>query len=105
MSLKDKMRAQATQLAKMAQDAGKAGQSKLEDVQARRKFDATLREFGAAVYADRTGPSTDATRAEVERLFGELTTMEAELDAAPDDDASPEDASHDDGSPEGGFKL
>lgn len=89
MSLKDKMKAQATQIAKMAQEAGKTGQAKLEDVQARRKFDGTLREYGAAVYADRKGPSTDATRKEIERLFGDLTTMEAELDSTSSDvDAS-----------------
>lgn len=78
MALIDKMKAQASQLAQKAQEAGKAGQAKLGDVLTQRKFDGLLHDFGAAVYADRKGPSSDETKAEVERLFNALTAMEAE---------------------------
>lgn len=97
MALIDKVKAQANQLAQKAQEAGKAGQAKLSDVLTQRKFDGLLHDFGAAVYADRKGPSTDATKAEVERLMGELTAMEAEngpLHAS--------DGDHGDEHPEGG---
>jgi hypothetical protein len=110
MALMDKMKAQAQQLAQKAQEAGKAGQSKLEDVQAKRKWDATLRDLGAAVYAQKTGTATDGD-ADVERIMKELNELEAQSAADAAADATPA-AAPDSGTtpdtettPEGGFKL
>jgi len=105
MALMDKMKAQAQQLAQKAQEAGKAGQSKIEDVQAKRKWD------GAAVYAQKSGSATADTDADVERIVKELTDLEAQngpIDAnASDASSAPESsvAPDTETTPEGGFKL
>ncbi len=78
MPLFDKVKAQATQLAQKAQEAGKAGQTKLEDAQARRRADAMLRELGAAIYVERSGRGSDDTATEITRLVAELSDFEAE---------------------------
>jgi hypothetical protein len=106
MALMDKMKAQAQQLAQKAQEAGKAGQSKLEDVQAKRKWDGLLRDLGAAVYAQKTGTSTDDT--EVDRILKELTDLEAQNGPIDDSEPSTTDsgaAPDTETTPEGGFKL
>ena len=53
MGLLDKAKEQATKLADKAQDAGKAGQEKLKDVQAKRQGESLLRDLGASVWAGR----------------------------------------------------
>jgi hypothetical protein len=53
MGLLDKAKDQASKLADKAQEAGKAGQEKLKDVQAKRQADGLLRDLGAAVWAGR----------------------------------------------------
>jgi hypothetical protein len=106
MALMDKMKAQAQQLAQKAQEAGKAGQSKIEDVQAKRKWDGLLRDLGAAVYARRTGTATDD--AEIDRVMKELTDLEAQNGPMNDvDTPAPESGTAPDTetTPEGGFKL
>lgn len=80
MSLLDKVKSQATELAQKAQDAGKAGQTKLEQVQAKRKIDALYRDLGAAVYAQRSG-AVDADPAAADRLVEEIKAVEKELAA------------------------
>jgi hypothetical protein len=111
MALMDKMKAQAQQLAQKAQEAGKAGQSKIEDVQAKRKWDGLLRDLGAAVYAQKSGSATADTDADVERIVKELTDLEAQngpIDAnASDASSAPESsvAPDTETTPEGGFKL
>lgn len=77
MGLMDKVKAQATQAVEMAQEAGKKGQAKLGEVQAKRKVDALFRDLGAAVYAERTGRSPDRS-ADVERLIDQVSALEAE---------------------------
>jgi hypothetical protein len=110
MALMDKMKAQAQQLAQKAQEAGKAGQSKLEDVQAKRKWDGLLRDLGAAVYAQKSGTATDGS-AEVDRILKELTDLEAEngpindSSGAADADAKADAPADTETTPEGGFKL
>ncbi len=78
MPLFDKVKAQASQLAQKAQEAGKVGQAKMEDASARRRADGLLRELGVAAYAERSGGPTDDTRREIERLVGELSAYESE---------------------------
>jgi hypothetical protein len=110
MALFDKVKEQASQVAKKAQEAGKAGQAKIEDAQAKRKFDGMLRDLGAAVYAEKTGEVSDNS-AEIDRIVGELKAAEAERDA---DDASAGDtgattakdeSAGETETPEGGFTL
>ena len=109
MPIFDKVKAQATQLAQKAQEAGKAGQSKLEDVQARRRADGLLRDLGAATYAERSGRATEDTKAQIERLMGELSAYEAEhgsLSASGTGEPAEKGASSEsEPAPEGGFTL
>ncbi|HAM01549.1 MAG TPA: hypothetical protein DCQ30_04890 [Acidimicrobiaceae bacterium] len=55
MGLMDKVKAQATQIADKAQQAGQVGQAKIAEVQAKRKADALLEELGGIVYSERVG--------------------------------------------------
>lgn len=54
MALLDKVKSQAQDVARRAQEAGKAGQAKLDEFQAKRQLDALYRDLGEAVYAERT---------------------------------------------------
>lgn len=81
MGFLDKAKQQATQLAQKAQEGVKTGQAKLDQVQAKKKEDALLRDLGAVVFADKTGRATGDTAAEIERLVGELRSHEAEAGA------------------------
>ena len=57
MGFLDKAKQQATQLAQKAQEGVKTGQAKLDQVQAKKKEDALLRDLGAVVLRgeDRAG--------------------------------------------------
>jgi hypothetical protein len=77
MPFLDKMKAQATQVAAKAQEAGKAGQARLEQVQAKREGDALLRRLGVAVYAQRTGTAGPETE-DVDELVAAISAHEAE---------------------------
>jgi hypothetical protein len=72
VALFDKVKSQAQDVAKRAQEAGKAGQAKLDEIQAKRALDALYRDFGAAVYAERT-KSPDAVPGAVDRLADAIT--------------------------------
>ncbi len=88
MALFDKVKTQAAGLAQKAQEAGKAGQAKLDEVQARRKNDANLRELGAAYFATRQGRADGDTAATIERLIGEIAAYEADGgSSSPSDEA------------------
>ncbi|MGC2485854.1 MAG: hypothetical protein WA359_06400 [Acidimicrobiales bacterium] len=107
MALFDKVKEQASQVAKKAQEAGKAGQAKIEDAQAKRKFDGMLRDLGAAVYAEKTGEVSDNS-AEIDRIVGELKAADAEREAdaasaGGTDTTTAKDDPTD--TPEGGFTL
>ena len=78
MPLFDKVKAQATQLAQKAQEAGKVGQAKIEEAQARRRADGLLRSLGAACYAERTGRGSSEVTAKIDELISSLKTHEAE---------------------------
>ncbi len=78
MGLVDKVKAQASVLAERAQEAGKAGQAKLEALQAKRKADALLAELGKIVYeahGGRGAPGDDARRSDI---IEQLAQYEAE---------------------------
>ncbi|HTW99505.1 MAG TPA: hypothetical protein VMD59_12040 [Acidimicrobiales bacterium] len=97
MGLMDRMKAQATQLAKGAQEAGKVGQAKLEALQAKRKAEGLLTELGRITYEAQKGtgsPGDDAKRADI---IGQLNQYEAEygpIGAEHDHDAPAASADH-----------
>ena len=78
MGLMDKVKAQAEIGLAKASEATKAGQEKLDQVNAKHKADGLLHDLGAAVYAEHVGRGTEATTADIERLVGELQAYEAE---------------------------
>jgi len=75
MSWKDKIRAQAAELAEKAQAGVAQGQAKVNEIQAKRRADALLRDLGAAVYADHRGADRTPER---QRLLTELDAHAAE---------------------------
>ena len=79
MGLMDKVKAQATQLADKAQQAGQAGQAKLVEVQAKRKGDALLLELGGITYTQRVGrAAAPGGEARATELVGLIQAHEAE---------------------------
>ncbi|HEX3567531.1 MAG TPA: hypothetical protein VHU17_19370 [Acidimicrobiales bacterium] len=78
MAFMDKVKAQAEVGLAKASEAGKAGQAKLEEVQAKRRADGLLHDLGAFVYAEQVGRGTPATASEQTRLIEELKQYEAE---------------------------
>ena len=68
MGLMDKVRAQSTQLAQMAQETAREGKVKLDQAQAKRRADAMFRDLGATVYAERTGRGTPDSKGKIDRL-------------------------------------
>lgn len=106
MPLFDRVKSGAAQAVQKAQEAGKAGQAKIDEMQAARRLDALMRELGAAVYGQHAGRATDDTAPTIERLYGEIAAHEAEHG----DDAGESSAADDTAAPSGGtaagdFKL
>jgi hypothetical protein len=92
MGLMDKVRAQGTQIAQMAQETAREGKVKLDQAQAKRRADAMFRDLGATVYAERTGRGTPDSQAKIDRLVDALSRQEASQGLG-DPDASTPDAS------------
>jgi hypothetical protein len=82
MPFMDRVKAGATQAAHKAQEAAKAGQAKIDQVQAKREQDAMFRDLGAAVYAQKSGTGDASTSAEIDRLVAALKEHEAAQTAA-----------------------
>ena len=78
MGLMDKVRAQGSQLAQVAQDAAREGKVKLDQAQAKRRADALFRDLGAAVYAERTGRGSPDSKERIDRLVNALSRQEAD---------------------------
>ena len=79
MALMDKMKAQAATIAQKAQEAGKAGQAKIEEVQAKRRADGMLRQLGLLTYKEMNGASGPDAQSQVDSLVAELKPYEAEF--------------------------
>ena len=92
MGLMDRVRAQGTQIAQMAQETAREGKVKLDQAQAKRRADAMFRDLGATVYAERTGRGTPDSQAKIDRLVDALSRQEASQGLG-DPDASTPDAS------------
>lgn len=77
MGLMDKVKAQATVLAQKTQETARESKARYDQVQAKRRADAMLRNLGAAVYAERTGRSTPETEAQIDKLVADLSAHES----------------------------
>jgi hypothetical protein len=87
MGLMDKVKAQATQLAEKAQEAGKAGQAKLGTLQTKKQADALLRELGAHHFAKAKGRGDGQTDTKIAGVMAQLDAHEQEngqIDLTPD---------------------
>ena len=90
MGLMDKVRAQSTQIAQMAQETAREGKVKLDQAQAKRRADAMFRDLGATVYAERTGRGTPDSQGKIDRLVDALSRQEASQGLGdPDGSTSP----------------
>ena len=89
MGLMDKVRAQSTQLAQMAQDTAREGKVKLDQAQAKRRADAMFRDLGATVYAERTGRGTPDSKGKIDRLVDALSRQEASQGLGDPDGSTP----------------
>ncbi len=89
MGLMDKVRAQGTQIAQMAQETAREGKVKLDQAQAKRRADAMFRDLGATVYAERTGRGTPDSQAKIDRLVDALSRQEASQGLGDPDGSGP----------------
>ena len=89
MGLMDKVRAQSTQLAQMAQETAREGKVKLDQAQAKRRADAMFRDLGATVYAERTGRGTPDSQEKIDRLVDALSRQEASQGLGDPDGSAP----------------
>ena len=97
MGLMDKVRAQSTQLAQMAQETAREGKVKLDQAQAKRRADAMFRDLGATVYAERTGRGTPDSQGKIDRLVDALSRQEASQGLGDPDGSTPAGGSHPEG--------
>ena len=82
MGFLESLRQSADELAERAVEAGRVGAARLEELAARRRVDALLRELGAVTYAERTGRGTPESAAEVPRLVAAVQAEERRAEAA-----------------------
>jgi hypothetical protein len=78
MGFFDKVKEQAEKAKVQAKDLKGKVEGKVEDVQSRRKADDLLDDLGRFSFAERTGRPVSGADAEIDRLVGELTRLEAE---------------------------
>jgi hypothetical protein len=101
MGLMDKVRAQSTQLAQMAQETAREGKVKLDQAQAKRRADAMFRDLGATVYAERTGRGTPDSKGKIDRLVEALSRQEASQGLGDPDGSTPSGSTPPEGTPSG----
>jgi hypothetical protein len=102
MGLMDKVRAQSTQLAQMAQETAREGKVKLDQAQAKRRADAMFRDLGATVYAERTGRGTPDSKGKIDRLVDALSRQEASQGLGDPDGSTPPGSTAPDSTPPDG---
>src|SRR5579864_4902763 len=76
MGFMDKVKGGASSIASKAQEAGKAGQAKIDQAQAKRHADAMFRDLGALYFAERTGRATPETSQQLEDVVAKLQAHE-----------------------------
>jgi hypothetical protein len=101
MGLMDKVRAQSSQLAQMAQETAREGKVKLDQAQAKRRADAMFRDLGATVYAERTGRGTPDSKGKIDRLVEALSRQEASQGLGDPDGSTPSGSTPPEGTPPG----
>jgi hypothetical protein len=101
MGLMDKVRAQSSQLAQMAQETAREGKVKLDQAQAKRRADAMFRDLGATVYAERTGRGTPDSKGKIDRLVEALSRQEASQGLGDPDGSTPSGSTPPEGTPSG----
>ncbi len=84
MALFDKVKAQAQDVAKKAQEAGRVGQAKIDEFQSKRQLDSAYRDLGEAYYHQRTG-APGASEAAVDTA---VDAVEAQIHADADGSAT-----------------
>jgi hypothetical protein len=78
MGFFDKVKEQAEKAKVQAKDLKGKVEGKVEDVQSKRKADDLLDDLGRFSFAERTGRPVSGADAEIDRIVGELTRLEAE---------------------------
>ena len=78
MGLMDKVKEQAANAAKSAKEAAAKGQAKVDEMQAKRAADATLRQLGLAVYLQKAGRGGDTADADIAGYVETIKAYEAE---------------------------
>jgi hypothetical protein len=78
VGIMDKVKAQATQIADKAQQAGQVGQAKIAEIQAKRRADGLLLELGGLVYTERAGRAAPDTETRIASVVARLQAHEAE---------------------------
>jgi hypothetical protein len=78
MGFLDKVKEQATAATAAAKDAAAKGQSKLDDIQAKRGADAMLRDLGALSYGSVTSRESATSEADASRIVDALRAYETE---------------------------
>jgi hypothetical protein len=78
MGFLDKVKDTANKAAEQVQKAAETGQDKLEESKLKKKVGDLKEELGGVVYGQRTG-AIPAGDAEIDRIVGEITTVEGQL--------------------------
>ena len=78
MGILDKVKGQAAAAASAAREAAQKGQSKVDEFQARRGADQTLRKLGLAVYLNQAGRGSATYEQDITGLFETLAQYEGE---------------------------
>jgi len=78
MGFMDKMKEQAAVVTAVAKDTAQKGQTKVEEVQAKRAADDVLRQLGLAVFLEQTGRGDGTTESSITSHVETLKEYEAE---------------------------
>ncbi|MGC8498242.1 MAG: hypothetical protein ACP5OV_01925 [Acidimicrobiales bacterium] len=78
MGILDKVKGQAAAAASVARDAAQKGQSKVDEFQARRGADQTLRQLGLAFYLNQAGRGSATYEQDVAGMVESLAQYEGE---------------------------
>jgi len=83
MGFLDKVKEQAAAAATATKEAAAKGQSKLDELQAKKAADAMLRDLGLLSYASVTSRETSTSEADASRLVAALQAHESEHGPVP----------------------
>ena len=82
MGFLESLRQSTDELAQRAAEAGRVGAARLDEMAARRRVDALLRDLGAVTYEEQTGRGTPEPAAQVSRLVAAIQAEERRAEAA-----------------------